>query len=563
MVAIERSWIVGRLTLDACLADQGRIKVHRGFDSTTGQRLVIRFLRDADPVALGELERLSRALLRHPHPVLLPIVEVGTHQGRGYWVTPELPLISVDQMLSRGIPTPLPLSLRILAMVGDGLEHAHRMGLSHGALRPANVHLAPDGRVLLTELGFAHWLDAAVWPLGATGVPPSPPQTSDLDALAVLNQLLLARRPSMPPSAPAIPARPAGLAPVPSLPPLPSMPPAALVAPAPVPSVAPAPLVAPAPMPSIAPAPLVAPAPVPSVAPLVMPEAVSVAPAPVPAALVVPPPSQMPAASPPPSVTLEPPLPAPPPPSLAEAPLGPGPALPPFVPPAVRASAPPVPMVLPAPPRPMPFAGPPIGLGPEARAPGSDTLPMPSAALRDLALEDDAPAGLYAPPYVLWVQKVSADLRGAAERLTQGLRTKLGPGLGKLEHNARRRGWIPPQRRALAKGDMSTSEMEWLSPDAEEPNEARQRLGVMAAGLAGLLLIGWLVFGGSSTPRPNPFLAPPPIATHRDPPPELSLPPAPTVRPAPVPAVAAAVSSARPMARAEPVRAAARKSRRR
>lgn len=188
---------------------------------------------------------------------------------------------------------------------------------------------------------------------------------------------------------------------------------------------------------------------------------------------------------------------------------------------------------------------------------------MRTAALRDLALEDDAPAGLYAPPYVLWVQKLSADLRDAGERLTQGLRTRLGPGLGKLEQNARRRGWIPAKRRALAKGDMSTSEMEWLSPDAEEPNEARQRLGVMAAGLAGLLLIGWLVFGGSSTPRPNPFLAPPPIATHRDPPPELSLPPAPTVRPAPVPTVAAAVSSARPMAKAEPVRAVARKSRRR
>lgn len=600
MVAIERSWIVGRLTLDACLPDQGRIKVHRALDSSTGQRLVVRFLRDADPVAIHALERVSGALLSHPHPVLVPILEVGTHQGRGYWVTPELPLLSVEQMLARGIPTPLPLSLRILAMVGDALEHAHRLGLAHGALRPGNVQLAPDGRVLLTELGFAHWLDGAMWPLGAMSVPPSPPPSADLDALATLNQLLLTRRPSVAPAPP--PARPAGLAPVPTLPPaaaapsvapLPSAPPPMAAAPAPSvappPMAAPAPSLAPPPMaaPSLAPPPMAAPAPAPSLAPPPVASFVpapppSLAPAePAPSAAPAPMPSVPPASTasaapqPAPPALQEPmtaaaPLPtpealapavsvapmAPPPPGPAELTLMPAlsapsprptPSLPSFVAPAATAT-PPAPAPVAPPQRPA-FAGPPVGLGPEERQPGSDTLPLPAVALRDLALDDDAPAGLYAPSYVLW-----------ARRWSQRLQSGLAPALAKLERGARR-GWSPRKARALPRGDMSTGEMEWLSADGEEAGEAKQRLGVLAAGAAGLLLISWLAFGGSSTPRPNPFLAPAPVATHRDPPPEL--PPAPTVRPLPAPTVAAAVSPARPVAKAESPRGSARKGRRR
>lgn len=271
------------------------------------------------------------------------------------------------------------------------------------------------------------------------------------------------------------------------------------------------------------------------------------APAPGPAELTL-----MPALSPPTSAPLSEALPA----------VAAAPALPAFVVPRPVAQAAPPPAALG--PQRAAFAGPPIGLGPEARERGSDTLPLPAAALRDLALDDDAPAGLYAPRYVLWARRVSADVQGAAARWTKGLRSGLGPGLAKLEARARRRGLVPAKARALPKGDMSTGEMEWLSADGEDSSEAKQRLGVLAAGAAGLLLIAWLAFGGSSTPRPNPFLAPAPIATHRDPPPELppEPPPAPSVRPLPVPTVAAAVTPARPVAK-EAARASTRKGRRR
>ena len=74
--------------------------------------------------------------------------------------------IDCNQALERYGPMPFEYALRIVTEVGKGLDHAHRLGLLHRDVKPANIMLVPTGdpeeaeRVLLTDFGVAKAVDA-------------------------------------------------------------------------------------------------------------------------------------------------------------------------------------------------------------------------------------------------------------------------------------------------------------------------------------------------------------------------------------------------------------------
>lgn len=441
MAGIERSWIVGRLSLEAALPIPGRIKQHRATDSTSGERMLVRFLDGADPAYTQELERISKVLMASPHPALVPVVEAGVHQGRAYWVTPLIEAITLEQVLAAGRPVSFAQSMRLLALSAEAVEHAHSQGLVHGLLRPANVLLLPDGRVMISDMGLG-WLLDAIAPAGPAPAnetslaPPAP--AADLEALAVLNQLLLARRPSLPPVAPsAALLNKVSVMPRLSVKPTPASVPVAALAP-----------VAPAPAPA-APAP--APGPVYLTAEMPIVEA---------------------------ELIYLPPDPAPSPASVVA--LAAQQSAPPPLPSAAR--------VAPAPPLTgpdalttlMPFAGPPVALGPDERGRSYDTLPMPKlhSSTPPAAAAPEPDMSAYTPAYVRWAQ------RGL--HLLEQLGMLLQKAWAIVEPKLRE------QYRSYFEDRRSSDEVERLAGIGWMTLPPKQRLAVLSAALLGFLTVLWI-----------------------------------------------------------------------
>ncbi len=88
------------------------------------------------------------------HPGIVPIFEVGQHEGQHYFSMGFIEGQSLSQRLAQG-----PLLTReaadLIRRVSEAIEYAHQRGVIHRDLKPANVLLDQNGNPRVTDFGLA------------------------------------------------------------------------------------------------------------------------------------------------------------------------------------------------------------------------------------------------------------------------------------------------------------------------------------------------------------------------------------------------------------------------
>lgn len=112
-------------------------------------------LSDDDDVA-ERFRNEARTVAKLDHPNIVAIYGVEQEGGLHYIVMKYVSGGSLDTYLqSRGGVLPIHEAVRLLAEVARGLGHAHRRGIVHRDMKPANILIDADGRALVADFGIS------------------------------------------------------------------------------------------------------------------------------------------------------------------------------------------------------------------------------------------------------------------------------------------------------------------------------------------------------------------------------------------------------------------------
>src|SRR3954467_1839843 len=178
MSAVEHSVrLPERYRVTRKIASGGMATVYACEDQVLGRLVAVKVLAPAfaaDQDAIARFQREARAVAKvSDHPNVVTIYDIGEHSGAAFIVMEYFPGGTVAGRLRSGDPIPRPTALRWAEEAASALDHAHREGIVHRDVKPANLLLDGNGRLAVADFGIARMASEA----GATptGLVPGPP----------------------------------------------------------------------------------------------------------------------------------------------------------------------------------------------------------------------------------------------------------------------------------------------------------------------------------------------------------------------------------------------------
>jgi tRNA A-37 threonylcarbamoyl transferase component Bud32 len=151
------------------VASGGMGVVFLGRDVALDRRVAIKIIKPelATATAAERFIREARVLASLSHPNILPVHRAGESRGFYYYVMEYLEAATLADRLAEG-PLPSGEALAVGRDVLAALEAAHRRGIIHRDVKPANIFLL-EGRTVLADFGIAKETAAPGPPLTADG----------------------------------------------------------------------------------------------------------------------------------------------------------------------------------------------------------------------------------------------------------------------------------------------------------------------------------------------------------------------------------------------------------
>ncbi len=152
--------------------------VYLAKDTLLNRSVAIKFISTIDPSATVRSQFLieARAAARIQHPNVVSIYRVGELQGHPYIVTEYVRGKTLQDM-----PKPMTWRRAVDIAIGlaRGLASAHRHGVLHHDIKPANVLVSNDGEVKILDFGLAEFMEHSLIASSEDSMASAPPTATD------------------------------------------------------------------------------------------------------------------------------------------------------------------------------------------------------------------------------------------------------------------------------------------------------------------------------------------------------------------------------------------------
>jgi len=148
--------VIGRYRIDALLGRGAFSEVYRAYDPQLDREVALKVPNVASERFLREARAAAR--LRHPH--IVPVYDVGTEGDVRFLAARLISGQTLEEFLRNG-PVEPQKAARIVGNLANALAYAHKQGIVHRDVKPANVMIDDKGAVFLLDFGLAHLRDEA------------------------------------------------------------------------------------------------------------------------------------------------------------------------------------------------------------------------------------------------------------------------------------------------------------------------------------------------------------------------------------------------------------------
>ncbi len=160
-IGLARGSAFAHYRVEALVGRGGMGVVYRATDLSLERPVALKLIAPE----LAQDERFRARFLREPklaaaldHPNVIPIYEAGEHEGQLYLAMRYVEGSDLKTALEREQRLSPERVVAVLAQVAGALDAAHRRGLVHRDVKPANVLLDEEGHVYLTDFGITKQL---------------------------------------------------------------------------------------------------------------------------------------------------------------------------------------------------------------------------------------------------------------------------------------------------------------------------------------------------------------------------------------------------------------------
>ncbi|AKT42786.1 protein kinase domain-containing protein [Chondromyces crocatus] len=160
--AEKRQILGGRYELLCLVGSGGMGNVYRARDQELDEVVALKTLRREIADKAGVIDRFRREVRlarRVTHPNVARVFDIGEHGGDKFLTMEYVDGESLSDVITREGPMTLARGVEVAEAICAGLGAAHRAGVIHRDLKPDNVLIAKDGRVVITDFGIARAYD--------------------------------------------------------------------------------------------------------------------------------------------------------------------------------------------------------------------------------------------------------------------------------------------------------------------------------------------------------------------------------------------------------------------